>query len=299
MSETSHHIHPRQVIVASLLALTLSVPMYQYVHRLPKVSKEATSAPAGLHIVSFNTQYWHPSERELVDAVSYEANDIVLFQEHLQEHPDHSWGPTNRIAQLKAAVKDRYIDAEGEVVTMSKWPIVARRGFDDGGPDGQVLRTDLAVAGRTISVYNIHLPVHMHLELLDHPGRFAADLQANARRREATLKKVTDDIAANRNPVVIGGDFNSSSAMHATQWFREHLVDVYSANHCTAPPDTFRIGKLLNWRIDYIFLSRELTPTSYCTRTLDNISDHRALLASFTVGPNPLQLSTLNQGKPQ
>jgi endonuclease/exonuclease/phosphatase (EEP) superfamily protein YafD len=294
MSENHHPIQPRQVVMAVLLALTLSVPMYLYIHKRPTISKEAGAAAAGLHIVTFNTEYWHSSERELVDAVNYEDNDIVLLQEHLDRHADNSWGPANHIPQLKAVLKERYVDSEGEVVTVSKWPIVSRRAFSDGGPDGQVLRTDLAVAGRTVSVYNLHLPVHMHPELLVNPGRFLADLQANAQRRAATLKKVTDDIAGNRNPVLVGGDFNSSSAMNGTAWFREHLVDAYSASHCSAPPDTFRIGKLLNWRIDYLFASRELLPTGYCTKTLDNISDHRALLAQFSLGRSALQLSTLS-----
>ena len=294
MQNQMPHIGPRQVAVAVLLAMTFSLPMYLYVKKMP-VKAPAQPAPhANLKIATFNTEYWHTSESELVDAVHYEDMDVVLFQEHLAKHGE-TWGPTNRIAELKAVLKERVVDSEGEVVTVSKWPIVYRRAYSDGGPDGQVLRTDLNIDGRIVSVYNMHLPVHLHMELLANPMAFYRDLKANAARRERTLKTVIDDISSNKNPVVVGGDFNASYAMHGADWFRTHLSDAYAAAHCERPGDTFTMNKIMSWRIDYIYVSKQLTPTGYCTETREDISDHRAVLASINFNPSLFAPITLSQ----
>lgn len=294
MQNQISHLGPRQVALAVLLAMTFSLPMYLYVNKMP-VKGPAQPAPHGnLKIATFNTEYWHTSERELVDAVHYQDMDVVLFQEHLAKH-GKTWGPTDRIAELKAVLKERVVDSEGEVVTVSKWPIVYRRAYSDGGPDGQVLRTDLNIDGRIVSVYNMHLPVHLHLELLGNPIAFYRDLKANAARRELTLKTVIDDISSNKNPVVVGGDFNASYAMNGAGWFRTHLSDAYAAAHCERPGDTFTMNKIMSWRIDYIYVSKELTPTGYCTETRDDISDHRAVLASINFKPSSFPQLTLSQ----
>lgn len=270
-------------LIILMLSLTISFPMYMYMYKKPKQSKDITiPAEEGINVLTFNTEYWHTSEAELVNSIDYKSLDVILFQEHLFKKGD-IWGPTYRIPQLKEVIEDRYVEESGEIVTISKWPIVFTKKFNDGSPEGQTLRTDIEIAGEIISIYNTHLPVHMHLDLISDPMKFYADAAHNADRRRKSLEIIINDIDHNKNPILIAGDFNSSTAMHATSWFQNHLTDSYSALHCKDDADTFSIGKFLHWRIDYIYTSPHLLPTGYCTKKLENISDHRAVLASFNL----------------
>lgn len=272
-----------KTFIILMLTLTISFPMYMYMYKKPKQSKDiAIPAEGEINVLTFNTEYWHTSEAELVNSIDYKSLDVILLQEHLFKK-DGVWGPTYRIPQLKGVIEDRFVEESGEIVTISKWPIVLTKKFNDGSPEGQTLRTDIEIAGEVISIYNTHLPVHMHPNLMSNPMGFYADAVHNADRRRKSLEIIVNDIERNKNPVLIAGDFNSTTAMHATSWFQKNLTDSYSALHCKDDADTFSIGKFLHWRIDYIYTSPQLLPTGYCTKNLENISDHRAVLASFNL----------------
>lgn len=270
---------PRSLLLACLIAANvLALPAW-YVIKRPATAASAPAANANtLKITTFNTEYWHIPEQELIDHVHLQDMDIVFFQEHLEKHGD-TWGPTNRIPQLKAVLKDRFVDVNGEVVTVSKWPIVSSRAFT-----GTVaLRTDVrGPDGRIVSVYNMHLPVHIHPDLLKQPLNFYRDAEAIAAERQQVLDEFTTDLAANRNPTIVAGDFNTSSAMNGTEWFRAHMTDAYAAPHCRQASDTFEMaGGALSWRIDYVFVSPHFRPASYCTEPAPGMSDHQSITADL------------------
>jgi endonuclease/exonuclease/phosphatase family metal-dependent hydrolase len=271
------------VVPSLALAASLLVPPVLYAVKSPVVATKPAPIETGLKITTFNTEYWHIPEQELVNQVRTQDMDLVFFQEHLEKHGD-TWGPTNRIPQLKAVLKDRYIGVNGEVVTVSKWPIVATRAFSGG----QAIRTDVREpGGRIVSAYNIHLPVHLHLNLASNPIQFFHDAQTTAARRQQLLDEVIADLSANQNPTIVAGDFNTSSAMSGTAWFRRNMVDAYAAPHCPQAGDTFELGRALTWRIDYVFVSRHFVPTSYCTQAAPHMSDHKAVVATLGLAHAP------------
>jgi endonuclease/exonuclease/phosphatase (EEP) superfamily protein YafD len=229
-----------------------------------------------IDVVTFNTEYWHTSEIELLDRIESGRAHIVFLQEHLEKR-GKTWGPTNRIAKLKQVAFGDHVDWNGEVVTLSKWPIVGRRAFSGG----QALRTDVrAPDGRILSAYNVHLPVHIHPDLLPDAWAFYADAQRIAKRRQALLDEVVHDLSLNRNPRIVAGDFNSTIAMHGVQWFRNNMLDAYGAPRCGEARETFELASgMLGWRIDFVYVSADLVPERYCTRSLPDISDHSAILA--------------------
>lgn len=285
---------PRTRLVALLIAANvLALPAW-YLLKRPAVASPVPAAGAHmLKIATFNTEYWHIPEQELVDHVRVHDMDIVFFQEHLEKHGD-TWGPTNRIPQLKAVLKDRFVDVNGEVVTVSKWPIVSSRAFT-----GSVaLRTDVrGPGGRIVSVYNMHLPVHIHPGLLKQPLAFYRDAEAIAAERQQVLDEFTTDLAGNRNPAIVAGDFNTSSAMNGTEWFRSHMTDAYAAPHCRQASDTFEMaGGALSWRIDYVFVSPHFRPASYCTEPAPGMSDHQSITADLQLlEPSGAPATTVSQ----
>jgi len=240
-------------------------------------SPEVLSALHKIKVTSLNTEYWHSSEKELVEEINYADMDFVLLQEHLNQVGDKHF-PTNRIPQLKKAISDRYISFNGEVVTISKSPSVLHRNFGDG----TALRTDhMLEDGKIISVYNVHLPVHLHFDLFTTPLTFITDMRTLVPIRENLIDALKADILSNTNYIVIGGDFNTSIAMNSISWLRDNLVDVFSAPHCEFQYGTWILGNILSWRIDYIFTSRNITPQSYCTKQVNHISDHSAIYSEL------------------
>lgn len=283
------HSLPVVAIVLSLLVLA-----GLYFARKPVFAANPAPDSDTVRIATFNTEYWHIPEQELVDAVRYQDMDVVFFQEHLEKR-GNTWGPTDRIAQLKAVLKDRHVAVNGEVVTVSKWPILRTHAFSGG----EALRVDVhGPRGRVISAYNVHLPVHLHLELITHPIRFYQDAEAIAARRQQLLDEVIADITANGNPIIVAGDFNSSAAMHGTEWFRQKLLDAYVAPHCPHASDTFELARLLTWRIDYVYVSSHFEPTRYCTQREPAISDHQAVMVDLNLTPHPAAPSLSSRKNP-
>ncbi|MCG8610999.1 MAG: endonuclease/exonuclease/phosphatase family protein, partial [Pseudomonadales bacterium] len=182
--------------------------------------------------------------------------------------------PTNRIPELRAAAPHFHISDFGEVVTVSRWPVVETRRFGEG----TALRTDHKLAsGSLVSVYNVHMPVHIHFDLLSAPGEFIRDLYQLVGVRDKLTAQLMEDIAGNANPIIVAGDFNTSIAMNSVQWLSNRFTDSYSAPQCEWRYGTWSLAGLLSWRIDYVFTSAQLTPRYYCTREVANISDHRAV----------------------
>jgi endonuclease/exonuclease/phosphatase family metal-dependent hydrolase len=291
----------KQFLALSIAANLLALPALYFFKRPAIKADDAAAVQGGisLKITTFNTEYWHIPEQELIDHVRYQDMDVVFFQEHLEKHGD-TWGSTNRIPQLKAVLKDRFVDVNGEVVTVSRWPIVYSRAFR--GDDA--LRTDVrGPGGRVISVYNMHLPVHIHPELLRQPLRFFHDADAIASDRQQLLEEFTADLARNPNPTIVAGDFNTSSAMNGTSWFREHMTDAYAGPHCRQASDTFGMaGGALSWRIDYVFVSRHFLPAGYCTQPAPGMSDHQSITADLLLleqaEPTGHRAATVSQVNP-
>lgn len=274
---------PRLLLGAALLA-----PWMLYALKDPTDAIAGSGDDFDFQVTTFNTEYWHSSERELLDQVRYRDMDVVLLQEHLEQRGEEYF-PMDRIAQLRAVLDAGFVDHNGEVVTISKWPIIASKRFSNG----EALRSDLRLAdGRVISVYNIHLPVHLHFKLLSRPWAFVQDAAAVADRREQLLREITSDIASNLHPIVVGGDFNTSLAMNGTRWFREHLIDTYATRHCDGRRATWTLAGVLNWRIDYVFVSHHFKPDSYCIKPQPTISDHSAVVATLGYAP-PVRLGAL------
>lgn len=285
---------PRRRLSAQHLALACAAVLG--VGALTSTSALAAPPAPGIDIkiTTFNTEYWHIPEQELIDQVHYQDMDLVFFQEHLEKR-GNTWGPTNRIPQLKAVLKDRHVAVNGEVVTLSRWPIVHTHAFSKG----EAIRTDLkGPDGRVISTYNIHLPVHLHLELVSRPLAFYQDAQATAARRQELLEEVIADLSGNQNPVIVAGDFNTSSAMNGTAWFREHMTDAYVAPRCPQARDTFEIAGVLTWRIDYVFVSRHFVPASYCTQAAPKMSDHKAVIAELRLLDQPAPSYSTSKAAP-
>lgn len=274
------------LLLATLVIALISITTLLYLVRTPRVleSHELTSPLKADNrtytAITFNTEYWHHSESELIGAFEDYAYDFILLQEHLEKTPT-GYTNTNRIAALEKVVGNYFVSVNREVVTVSRYPSMLQKNFGDG----TAMRTDYQLAeDEILSIYNVHIPVHLHLDLLATPAKFVKDLYNLSGVRQSIKSEITADIENNDNKILIAGDFNTTVSMNTVNWFRENMIDAYSAPNCTKQYGTWGLGSVLSWRIDYMFFSPAIDPLSYCTIDLPNISDHKAIASVFYIG---------------
>lgn len=270
----------RLVLAGSVLAGALGWP-YNGVD----VAGAADGTGAGLRVFAWNTGYWgqHVPRERFYAFLQAQRADVYLLQEYL--HWDEAAGldgarQVDDEAALRAAFPGYAIASRGELLTLSRLPIVARppvgpdrdlaggAGFGEVFAAAKVLRTDLDAGGYVISAYNVHLPVHIDLAV---SSRFFALIRERDAGRRRQLDGLRADLAANDRPAVIAGDFNTSPAMGDLATLRDTLHDANTALY----PGSWPAGLPL-WRIDWTFTTARLVADDYRLVASDGLSDHRA-----------------------
>lgn len=245
-------------------------------------------APAdAIRVVSWNTSYWHQSE-DVADFYAFiksQPADVYVLQEYLYHDPHRMWMVEyDDLARLRQEFPGYHIKAVGELVTLSRFPIVASRplwvdaempALGREWPDYwkvKTLRTDLSIGARILSVYNVHLQVSVDtsatpIELIrDSRGRFG--------NRRLQYRAIADDVAGNPHQSLVVGDFNTSPSMHETRDLDGLVEDAIRADRSFYPVSWQTQGPLQLWRVDRAFTTPEITVHSYDLIDPRGRSDH-------------------------
>ncbi|MCI4066782.1 endonuclease/exonuclease/phosphatase family protein [Micromonospora sp. R77] len=274
------------VLAAAATALVLGLPDAG-LNRYAFASRPAPP-PGALTVVAWNTGYWDQDddpEAFLRFLVALRA-DVYLLQEHL--YWDAAAGlagarPVPDPDRLRRAFPGWTVVARGELLTLSRFPVVGQPAIGPdvaAGPDtdfgrvfttAKVLRTDLRVGARVLSAYNVHLPVQVNLA----PARFLAFVRERDAARRAQLAGLGADVAANPNPVLVAGDFNTTPAMGDLRGLRDRLRDAADAGS-DGYPTSWPAGRLpAAWRLDWTLTSPAVRAHRYALGDPHGLSDHR------------------------
>jgi endonuclease/exonuclease/phosphatase (EEP) superfamily protein YafD len=93
--------------------------------------------------------------------------------------------------------------------------------------------------------------------------------------RRAQYRGLLDDIGANRNPLLVAGDFNTTAAMGDLRLLRSRLDDAADHGGSVWPLSWNEQGGLQLWRLDWTFASTGLDVHRYALTALPQVSDHR------------------------
>lgn len=256
--------------------------------------------PDALRVLSWNTQYWDQGDGNLYDFLKAKNADVYVLQERL--HGSHyAPRPAPDLARLHEEFPGYHIATGGELITLSRFPIVATAGrAGTGWPaeyhETKVLRTDLRLGTGVLSVYNVHIPVQYvgGDKLLTR--EFYARLRDRNIARGARFASLRADLVANRNMVLVTGDFNSTGAMGDMGWL---LANLHCANHAARRllPASWPARRLPLWQLDWTF-TLGLRVHRYDLGDPMGISDHRTQELLVTPGdahhdrtPAPAQVS--------
>ncbi|MER7166908.1 endonuclease/exonuclease/phosphatase family protein [Micromonospora sp. NPDC000207] len=271
-------------------------------HRPPPAPADAVT------VFAWNTWYWDellaigPDGERTRDPdrfYSYlhaQDADVYLLQEYLYLTPELDPLPVDGLDRLRREFPGFHVAAVGELVTVSRYPIVRehpvdlRPFLDRRWPDlppadsrlpeyhtVKTLRTDLLVGGRVLSVYNSHL----HVPMVGLPARrsdTADDTLARHDLRQADYRALAADVEDNPHPVLLAGDLNTSSAMRLLRTIPDRLVDASPALGSPYPVSWARYGLPL-WRLDWLFTTDDVTVHRYLMVDPAGLSDHTGQLA--------------------
>lgn len=250
----------------------------------PRTTDTTPTNATALKIFSWNTDIWHMADepREFYAYLQRQRADVYLLQEYLY------WGTgpvrINDLKQLREALPGYHMAVEGELITVSRFPIVATHQRKLPETDNawywhgnKAQRTDIRVAGRALSLYNVHLQVPFRVEHSPLTGEFYRFLRKQHADRQAQLSALRTDIARNPNPVLVAGDFNSpwmDSLVRLDSRVRRHDPDSGVLPARSWPVHDYPLPRL--WRLDWLFTSSEVKVTEHRLGPSQGLSDHAA-----------------------
>ncbi|MFF3645468.1 endonuclease/exonuclease/phosphatase family protein [Streptomyces sp. NPDC002564] len=246
-------------------------------------------APAGaLKVFSWNTKYWDTADDP--DAfyrfLKAQDADVYLLQEYLAWVDDRP-APIDEEARIRREFPGYHLVVLGEQVTLSRFPVVARPPVGQGASiragtpwrevfeRGKVLRTDVRVRGRVVSLYNVHIPVQLDIGRNWLSRGFYGEMRQRDAARRAHYAALRRDAAGNPNPLLVAGDFNTTPAMGDLDGLRDALDDALPASD-TFMPGTWNSEGLGLWRLDWAFTNDALRVHRYAFEDPAGLSDHQA-----------------------
>lgn len=182
---------------------------------------ERTVPPGALHVVSFNSQYWAASTGvdRLYDLIHRQNADVYLFQEHVVWQPGLGEDGYRRLdddARLAAEFPGYHIARTGELLTVSRYPIVEQRSVGTGAAleanasfgrifaRDKVMRTDLQVGATVLSVYNVHVTVPLAPDLDPFSGfDFDSYFKRKFAWRQEEIRGLETELKGNPNRTLV------------------------------------------------------------------------------------------------
>ena len=273
------------------------VPAPPVIRPVPKAPK-LTCVPASdvtLNVVTFNIHSGLGPHGLGLEQIAREIEswdpDVVLLQE-IDRFRHHSQGidqPAWFAARLgmNFSFGPNESPGNGQIgnATLTRFPIVDETNThlpnQPGLPDALqrgLLHTRIKVGQAVVSIYNTHLqPAYDSLKL-------------------SQMQVVARSLAADPQPMLLGGDFNAVSSSAVMSAARPYLDDAWEAVG-TGPEGTSPNAHKA--RIDHLLYSSPFVPQT--AQTIESaVSDHRAVGATFTLpGDGEVCVPVFDQGLSQ
>jgi endonuclease/exonuclease/phosphatase (EEP) superfamily protein YafD len=246
-------------------------------------SSGISSGDRPIRVMSWNTEYWHQGgdPDEFYAYLRGWDADIYLLQEYLYHVGNWRYRLLDDDERLSAAFSDYQIAVSGQLVTISRLPVV-------GVPvslASHVLRVDLLTArdGPVLSTYNVHIPVQF-APVSPLSRTFYRVMRQRAGSRNLHYYRLARDLTANTHPALVAGDFNASPAVGDLRRLADVARDPIRANRGFYPVSWDARRRLPSlWRLDWVFVAGRLTVHRYEFRSPDGRSDHRVQWLLVTV----------------
>lgn len=271
--------------VAAAVALGLGVD--QSGLNLRALTGGAAAVPAdAMHVVSWDTLDWNTADpHAFFGLLTAQHADAYLLQDYANLR-SVSTRPTTDLALLGQAFPGYHFAAAGDLLTISRYPILAVEPMltNPRPPAGtaniyflpnwkySALRTDVSVDGRVVSLYNVHLYDRYYLNVMPLTPAFFDDVRGLDAGRQVQLDRLSADVRANTNSVVVSGNFNILPDMGELSRFA-NLRNADDASRSLYPATLTFFGLSL-WQVDWTFASPDAAVYRYALVCPHGLSSH-------------------------
>jgi hypothetical protein len=271
----------RPALVAwALTLLALALGVGQAGLNPPALTGGIADGPApqsALRVVSWDTLYWDSlAPDRFYQYLKAQQADIYLLQEYRQGED----------ARLRRELPGYQIATVGDLITVSRFPIVANLPFETNPqpPPGTddifflkgwkwgAMRTDVLVGGRVLSAYNVHFYDQFYLNAFPLAPAFYDNIRGLDEGRRVQLDMVLSDVRQNPNPLLVSGNFNLLPNMGDMQRFAA-LKDAGRAGRSLYPTSLRFFGPSF-WLMDRTFTTQDVGVHQFALRSPDGLSSH-------------------------
>lgn len=229
-----------------------------------------------IKIFNWNTRFWEEDNKPaFYEFLLSQEADVYHLQEHIQTRNGY-FIELDDMEEVRSYFKDYTVVKKTEFLTITKFPVV--ESFREA--ESYYLRVDVQVDQNVLSLYNVHMPVHINTRILPNVYRFTVDLKHRYDFRNQEYNKLIKDIKGNPNGYYISGDFNTTKSMGKIQ-------EVISLGKDTAYAGdnlfnaTWVVDNIRLWRIDFNIAHNNLKVLSYKEVDPLKYSDHWAQLVTI------------------
>lgn len=230
-------------------------------------------------VMNWNTHYWDQGSdpQSFITFLKSHEADIYTLQEFHYLWND-IYVDVADAAGLAAGFSGYHIARKGDLLTLSRFPISASNA-DNTKP---YLRADVEWAGRIISIYNVHMPVYINLDLSPLSVDFYDFLRWRFDQRAHEFADLERELWTTDNRVIVAGDFNTTAPMGQMERLRARLFDTALLS---APvlPATMEVAGLRLWRFDYVLVDDGLCALAHNVQDPRGFSDHSVLLVRLGI----------------
>lgn len=258
----------KNVLLLACGIIGLLLAMGQSDMNLGALWNRSTPQEGAITVFSWNSLAWQQSDRQAwLDYVANHKADVLFLQEMIQPRTWDTPIPT----ELTARFPGYHLVPFGEWLTITKFPVVGVYGAQNQA----WLRVDVDIQGKRVSLYNVHIPVHMEpTQFLKNPAFFFSSMHERNDWRTEQFHKLDAELRANTYPKIIAGDFNTTRSMGELGFLSDYTE--VGALGTDLFPATWGDHGINLWRIDWAYISKDLRAVAYQIAPRTELSDHAA-----------------------
>lgn len=203
-------------------------------------------------------------------AFSMSAVDVLCFQEMIEPHQeDIDLTGYAKVRSVKKTFDGHYLG----LYMYSKFPVVDTGEIEFAHNSyNRLMWTDILIHDDTVRVVNVHLMSY------DFGGTMKGALGKIRRglmARSWHTKIIMDFLDKSPHPIVLCGDFNENPLSYPYRSISSKLEDSFLGSRSFMAP-TYYLSNIIPYRIDYIFVSKQLETADYnmVIDLPDSWSDH-------------------------
>lgn len=257
--------HTRLTAAVTLVAAAVTV--WSSATPLTRANLAAPSA-SDIRVVQWNTEFWDLTEPPgaLGRRLQSMDADVYVLQEHGKPSQDGGITGLTNEEKVRAWFPGFHVAAHHDLLTISRYPIVAELHGEHGG----ALVTTVDTPTGPLRVVNVHTVAPYDLSRPPWTGSFWSSVWDRAGTQDRQLDWAARQANDRTAPTLVAGDLNATSGMRDINGRFGRLRDV-----STSPwHGTWGIRDVLAWRIDWQLATPTVCVSDFRILPMNPSSDH-------------------------